>query len=368
MDKHHQIALRRIFRGVAEELAHQRNIPQQRHLRDGLFGDILHQATEYHRLPTVHHHFIIDGSGVEGGAKAGIFGRVGIYAGDFLLNLQVDHVAVVDLRHNFQLGAHRFTLDGVKDVVAAGGLGTGQYRHILTHVERGLFVIQRHHARRGENVVFGAGGESRHQGAEITVKEAGRQPGEGGPLHRAVLDLTDRQPGRTKLYAAMLAGPLHAEIQTVSVLNFGNDGLHQHLRSADIELIDDLLKGIHDVRLGGNHQRIRRFVSGDIQLISAAGGFHFRRTGFVFQLLANAGQHRHHLRGVGIFQIEDAGVALVILLTIQLPHQRTGARPRIFRPADHQTVGLIIGHHFGGELRRVLPFLLFVIEVVQHIR
>ncbi|SAJ31317.1 Uncharacterised protein [Enterobacter cloacae] len=46
----------------------------------------------------------------------------------------------------------------------------------------------------------------------------------------------------------------------------------------------------------------------------------------------------------------------------------TGTRPRIFRAADHQTIGFVIRHHLGRQLRRVLPFLLFVVEVVQHIR
>ncbi len=45
----------------------------------------------------------------------------------------------------------------------------------------------------------------------------------------------------------------------------------------------------------------------------------------------------------------------------------TGTRARIFRAADHQAVGFVIGHHFGGQLRRVLPFLLLVAEVVQHV-
>ena len=46
----------------------------------------------------------------------------------------------------------------------------------------------------------------------------------------------------------------------------------------------------------------------------------------------------------------------------------TGTRPRIFRTADHQAVGFVIRHHLGRQLRRVLSFLLFVVEVIQHFR
>ena len=47
--------------------------------------------------------------------------------------------------------------------------------------------------------------------------------------------------------------------------------------------------------------------------------------------------------------------------------QAAGTRARIFRTADHQAVGFVIRHHFGGQLRRVLPFLLFVVEIIQHV-
>ena len=195
MDKHHQVAFRRVLRGVAEQLAHQRDIAEQRHFGNRLLGDVFHQAAEHHRLATVDHHFVINGASVEGWTEAGVFRRAVVNAGDFLLNLQVDHVAVVNLRHNFQLGTDGLTLNGVKDVVAAGGLRTGKDRHVLAHVERRFFVIQRDHARRGENVVFTVGGERGHQGAEVAVEETGRQAGEACPLHGAVFNLADRQAG-----------------------------------------------------------------------------------------------------------------------------------------------------------------------------
>ena len=46
----------------------------------------------------------------------------------------------------------------------------------------------------------------------------------------------------------------------------------------------------------------------------------------------------------------------------------TGARPRIFRAADHQAVGFVIRDDFSRQLRRVLPFLFFIVEVIQHLR
>jgi len=84
-------------------------------------------------------------------------------------------------------------------------------------------------------------------------------------------------------------------------------------------------------------------------------------------LLANTGQDRHHFAGVGVFQVEDAGVAFVVLLAIELANQCPGTGPGFFRAADDQAVGFVVGHHFSRQLRRVLPFLLFVVEVVQHL-
>ncbi len=165
----------------------------------------------------------------------------------------------------------------------------------------------------------------------------------------------------------MFAGPLHAEIHAVTVLHFRNDGFHQHLRTTNIQLVDHLLQRVHDVWLSGDHQRVGGLIGGDIQLAIGCRGFAFRGTGFVFQLLTNTGQHRHHFRGVGVFQVEDAGIALVVLFAVELANQRAGTRAGIFGTADHQAVGFIIGHHFGRQLWRVLPFLLFIVEVVQHI-
>ncbi|MNC61377.1 hypothetical protein D3C75_1113160 [compost metagenome] len=107
----------------------------------------------------------------------------------------MNDVPVVDLRNNFQLGADGFALHRVKDVIAAGGLRAGKHRHILTNVKRRFFVIQRHHARRRQNVVFAVGGERSHQRAKVAVKEAGRQPGKTGPFQGAGLHLAYRQPG-----------------------------------------------------------------------------------------------------------------------------------------------------------------------------
>ncbi|MNC22737.1 hypothetical protein D3C75_707440 [compost metagenome] len=166
----------------------------------------------------------------------------------------MNDVPVVDLRNNFQLGTDGFTLHRVKDVITAGGLGTGQHRHVLTDIERRLFVIQRHHARGRENVVFTIGGKGGHQRAKITVKEAGRHTGKVGPFNDAVLNLTNRHAGGAKLYAAMFAGPLHAKVEAVAVLHFGNDRLHQYLRTTDIELVDHFFQRVHDVRLGSDHQ------------------------------------------------------------------------------------------------------------------
>ncbi len=245
---------------------------------------------------------------------------------------------------------------------------TGKYRHILAHVERRFFVIQRDHAWRGEDVIFAVGGKRSHQRTKITVKEAGRQASEARPFHGAIFNLADWQAGGAELHAAVLAGPLHAEIQAVPVLHFRDDGFHQHLRTTDVELVDHLLKGVHHVRLGGNHQRVGCFVGGNVQIAGRWRGFRLRRAGLVLQLLADAGEYRHHLGGAGILEIEDAGIPLVVLLAIQLMDQGAGPRARIFRTADHQAVGFVIGHHFGRQLRRVLPFLLFVVEVIQHLR
>ena len=266
MNKHHQVAFRGILRGVAEQLPDQRDIAEQRHFGDRLFGHIFHQAAEHHRLATVDHHFVINRARVEGWAEAGIFRCAVVDAGYFLLNLQVDHVAIVDLRHNLQLGPHGFTLNRVKDVVAAGGLRTGKHRHILTDVERRFFIIQRDHAWRGEDVVFTVGGERGHQRTEITVKEAGRKAREARPFHGAIFNLADWQAGSAKLHAAVLAGPLHAKIQAVAVLHFGNDRFHQHLRTANIQLVDHLLQGVHHVRLRGDHQGVGRLVGGNVQV------------------------------------------------------------------------------------------------------
>ena len=256
MNKHHQVAFGSILRGVAEQLTDQRDIAEQGHFGHGLFGHIFHQTAEHHRLTTVDHHFVINRARVEGWAEAGVFRRAVVDTRHFLLNLQMDHVAIVNLRHNLQLGPYGFTLNRVKDVVAAGGLRTGKHRHILTDVERRFFVIQRDHAWRGEDVIFAVSGKRGHQRTEVTVKEAGRKASETCPFHGAIFNLADWQAGGAKLHPAVLAGPLHAKIQAVTVLHFGNDRFHQHLRTANIQLVDHFLEGVHHVRLCGDHQGV----------------------------------------------------------------------------------------------------------------
>ena len=125
-DKQHQVAFRHFLALGAEQGADHRDVAEQRHFVGGIGDAFIQQPANHHRFTAADQHGVIHRPGIEGRAEiaTGAGGRVGD-ARYLLLNLQQHGIAFVNLRFHLQLNADGFALDGIKDVVAGGGLRAG---------------------------------------------------------------------------------------------------------------------------------------------------------------------------------------------------------------------------------------------------
>ena len=201
-DKDHQVALGGGVGCGAEQIAQHRDIAKQGHLGDLLLGLFVHQTAQHHSFAAFDQHRVLDGTGIESGAKVGSTGRLGLGdAGDLLLDIEQHRIPFVDLRGHHQLGSHRLALDGVEHLIAGGGaLRTALDRDLLTDVEGGLLVVHGDDTRGGENIVLGIGGQRRGQHGPVAVIETGghavelfQQTGSGVGL--AILVILARRNG-----------------------------------------------------------------------------------------------------------------------------------------------------------------------------
>ena len=263
--------------------------------------------------------------------------------------------------------------------VGAGiGEGAGDKRHLLPDGDKGLLVIQRQQAGRGEDVGVGLplqGVENDghtefftdNAPAQGQARGAGQRAGEGAGVkiagrHPASLGLTAGHHGpgdipRPRVIRADAAAvqaavvheqPLQAQILTVNHLQLHNDRLDQHLRPANIQASDHRLQRRHLVGVGGDNQRVGALIGLD-------GGIALRRP-VVFSLgaveladvLHHPGQHLGNFRSLRVFQVNDLDVAGLLQGRIHIGNQFAHARALQFIAGHQHAVGTLVGHqeHF----------------------
>ncbi|MNJ55661.1 hypothetical protein D3C77_511680 [compost metagenome] len=159
--EHHQVAFDMALLRRAEQRTEQRNIAQQRNLGVGAGHVVLNQAAEHDHLAILGKNGAPDRTlvgdqihGLCGEARSGRDGR------DFLLDLQAQRGALIDVRSYLQRNADILPFDGGERIVRArgvGGIGTGLEGHVLTHEDFRLLVVQSQQARRRQQVALAVG-------------------------------------------------------------------------------------------------------------------------------------------------------------------------------------------------------------------
>jgi hypothetical protein len=172
----HQVGLGAGAAVVAEQLAHQRDAAQQRHLVVAVAVLVLEQAAQHHGLAVVHHHGGLDRALVGDGTAVRAQGGV------LLVDRHADGAALADLALDAQHDAHVLALDRlerVDRVAAAAGVGVaaGDEGHVGADDDLGFLVVQRHQVGRGQHVGAGlglqeVGQRAQREGAVDLVQDA----------------------------------------------------------------------------------------------------------------------------------------------------------------------------------------------------
>ena len=158
--------------------------------------------------------------------------------------------------------------------------------------------------------------------------------------------------------------PVDAELGVLVDVDLGDDGLDQHLRAADVELVDDVHDRAHELRRRGDDQRV---VGADpptpwrcARPPPAPRRRRRRRrpcgAGRARGRLRDAGhlllELRGDLLGVRVVQVAHARVAAGLERGVQVRDQRADAQALRLLAADQHAVGALIGDHLDASRPR----------------
>ena len=348
--------------GGAEQAAEQRDVAEQWHLGFAARHVVLDQSAEHHHLAVLGKDGALDGAlvGDQVDRPRGQAGARGD-GGDFLLDLQAQGGALVDVRGDLEGNADILPLDGGERIAGAGGIGgvgTGLERHVLADEDFRALVVQGQQAGRGQQVALAVRRQRGDQRAEAVGAQADdgavRQVFRHAFILQALQQGADRQAGVGEVHpaepagaATRIDGPLHAQGVGDVAGHLDNRRLHQYLGARHIELAHDVLQRVHRFRLGQQDQRVEAFIGADQHVLRAAG----RRGAAAFR----AGQARRQFaegggQGLGIVvaQANHPGVGRTHAGCVQRPGHggQLGACRR--RAEQDQAVGAPIGDHLGA--------------------
>ncbi len=158
---------------------------------------------------------------------------------------------------------------------------------------------------------------------------------------------------------------MNTQIPAVVVAHLYEDGLHQHLRTANVQTLHHIQQGLQLIAGGGDQQRIGFFVgfhSGGCLAFSTCSATGAKAG----QIGHDLGQSLGHCFGLGVFQIDNAHIA-------RLRAGLVKARDQVFDPlalevfaGDQNGVVALVRSQVERVLRRLILVLL-LIQIAEHL-
>jgi hypothetical protein len=294
-EQEQQVGLLLVALGVLEQVAEQRDVAEQRHLRLGVRDPVGDQAADDDAL------LIADDDGgldlALGPGRAELRVLVADVL-DLLLDLEPHHVAGVDDRRDLHRQLDVLALDRqlaearrpaldlaeaaevdaalVRDVLADGDLGLlvvgGQDVRARQHVDVGRLGqrLEQHRVRRD------AGAEQllalRQDRADQAADEAGGR-GQGRQLQRLEVARLHAAEQQAVLVAAQRQAAVEAgaEVEAAADVELEDDRLDEHLAARHVELAHDVLQRLEVAAARQHDQRVGRRVVGDAHLALERG-------------------------------------------------------------------------------------------------
>ena len=153
--------------------------------------------------------------------------------------------------------------------VDAFGVGVlaGDERHFLRDLELRLLVVHGDDRGGRDHVGVGVAAEGAQRCGEVDARAHDAADADGGALQErgrdvgrvlrrlgevddaGAADRADEGADRDRA-ARGVGGPVDAELGVLVDVDLDDDGLHQHLRAADVELVDDVHQRAHDLAAG----------------------------------------------------------------------------------------------------------------------
>ena len=262
--------------GRAEQIAHDRQVVQERNAIAAVGIRLLYQATHDNGFAGANRHSAGELPLQEGGLLRD--GVLTAHIGDLLIDRHGDEVAGIDRWSDLQVYAGVLVLVGVGGGAADGRAGRGFPRPVgllRTNGDGRRMVVQHHERGAGHHLDIGLG----RQGIEGSADVGGRVPQRVVEAHAncltqsgtcGLIRVEQRAISSIALVAHISAeGPLQAELKAIIQRDLDNAGLDQHLGRRQVELLERHLDALEFRRRTPDQHGVVELVSHDTDVADA---------------------------------------------------------------------------------------------------
>src|SRR5216117_2953320 len=244
-----------------EEIAQDRNVLEDRHARLDLLGRFPDQPADHDRVPVLHDRARLRfARGNHGGVLRRGDRRRGQRA-HLLQHAERDVAVIVDGGDDRQLRAHVAKLNHGVQPRRQAAEGGGHERHLASHQDARLLVVQCQHARRRQHAHVGPRGERLQDGPHVQAGEADDPHAEAlEALQQRIAEALRADPDADPTGRVARNAPLRQELPVDAELagpvegHLGDQHFQEDLRGTDVELLDRLLEHREVRRCGTDHE------------------------------------------------------------------------------------------------------------------